>query len=191
MNDMLNAQKAKLIIAACLSFFVGTILALYTKSLPTFGAGVMIAAYFITEFLTMLKNSKDNKYIKVTALAVSADESRAGFELMETWRFIPVDEDGEYLDKNGKYDIFLQVKPRDRDYHIGALYDMLFCAEDGERLTQDNLVSIEQNSVKARVQKEGLMRREKNVTVQESETKQQESASSEIESKTGVEGDEP
>ena len=191
MNDMLNTQKAKFIIAACLSFFVGTILALYTKNLPTFGAGVMIAAYFITEFVTMLKNSKDNKYIMVTALAVSADESRAGFELMETWRFIPVDENGEYLDKNGRYDIFLQVKPRDRDYHIGALYDMLFCAEDGERLTQDNLVSIEQNSVKARVQKEGLMRREKNVTVQESETKQQESASSEIEIKTSVEGDEP
>ena len=139
----------------------------------------------------MLKNSKDNKYIMVTALAVSADESRAGFELMETWRFIPVDKNGEYLDKNGRYDIFLQVKPRDRDYHIGALYDMLFCAEDGERLTQDNLVSIEQNSVKAGVQKEGLMRREKNVTVQESETKQQESASSEIESKTSMESDEP
>lgn len=121
---MLNAQKAKLIIAACLSFFVGTFLALYTKNLPTFGAGVLVAAYFLVEFLTMLKNSKADKYIKVTALAVNADESRAGFEPMETWRFIPVNEDGEYLDKNGKYDIFLQVKPRDREYHIGALYDM-------------------------------------------------------------------
>ena len=157
MNDMLNAQKAKLIIAACLSFFVGTFLALYTKNLPTFGAGVLVAAYFLVEFLTMLKNSKADKYIKVTALAVNADESRAGFEPMETWRFIPVNEDGEYLDKNGKYDIFLQVKPRDREYHIGALYDMLFCAGDGERLTQDNLVAIEQNSVKANVQKEGLL----------------------------------
>ena len=57
MNDMLNAQKAKLIIAACLSFFVGTFLALYTKNLPTFGAGVLVAAYFLVEFLTMLKNS--------------------------------------------------------------------------------------------------------------------------------------
>ena len=156
---MLNAQKAKLIIAACLSFFVGTFLALYTKNLPTFGAGVLVSAYFLVEFLTMLKNSKADKYIKVTALAVNADESRAGFEPMETWRFIPVNEDGEYLDKNGKYDIFLQVKPRDREYHIGALYDMLFCAGDGERLTQDNLVAIEQNSVKANVQKEGLLQR--------------------------------
>lgn len=100
---MLNAQKAKLIIAACLSFFIGTFLALYTKNLPTFGAGVLVAAYFLVEFLTMLKNSKADKYIKVTALAVNADESRAGFEPMETWRFIPVNEDGEYLDKNGKY----------------------------------------------------------------------------------------
>ncbi len=110
---------------------------------------------------------------------------------METWRFIPVNEDGEYLDKNGKYDIFLQVKPRDREYHIGALYDMLFCAGDGERLTQDNLVAIEQNSVKAKVQKEGLLRRGKNRPVQESENEKQESASSENESKTDVEDDEP
>ena len=191
MNDMLNAQKAKLIIAACLSFFVGTFLALYTKNLPTFGAGVLVAAYFLVEFLTMLKNSKADKYIKVTALAVNADESRAGLEPMETWRFIPVNEDGEYLDKNGKYDIFLQVKPRDREYHMGALYDMLFCAGDGERLTQDNLVAIEQNSVKAKVQKEGLLRRGKNRPVQESENEKQESASSENESKTDVEDDEP
>lgn len=188
---MLNAQKAKLIIAACLSFFVGTFLALYTKNLPTFGAGVLVAAYFLVEFLTMLKNSKADKYIKVTALAVNADESRAGFEPMETWRFIPVNEDGEYLDKNGKYDIFLQVKPRDREYHIGALYDMLFCAGDGERLTQDNLVAIEQNSVKANVQKEGLLHRAKNRPIQESEIEKQESASSETESKTDVEDDEP
>lgn len=103
----------------------------------------------------------------------------------------PVNEDGEYLDKNGKYDIFLQVKPRDREYHIGALYDMLFCAGDGERLTQDNLVAIEQNSVKAKVQKEGLLRRGKNRPVQESENEKQESASSENESKTDVEDDEP
>ena len=178
MNDMLNAQKAKLIIAACLSFFVGTFLALYTKNLPTFGAGVLVAAYFLVEFLTMLKNSKADKYIKVTALAVNADESRAGFEPMETWRFIPVNEDGEYLDKNGKYDIFLQVKPRDREYHIGALYDMLFCAGDGERLTQ-------------KVQKEGLLHRAKNRPIQESENEKQESASSETESKTDVEDDEP
>ena len=139
----------------------------------------------------MLKNSKADKYIKVTALAVNADESRAGFEPMETWRFIPVNEDGEYLDKNGKYDIFLQVKPRDREYHIGALYDMLFCAGDGERLTQDNLVAIEQNSVKAKVQKEGLLHRAKNCPIQESENEKQKSASSETESKTDVEDDEP
>lgn len=89
------------------------------------------------------------------------------------------------------YDIFLQVKPRDREYHIGALYDMLFCAGDGERLTQDNLVAIEQNSVKANVQKEGLLHRAKNRPIQESEIEKQESASSETESKTDVEDDEP
>ena len=187
---MLNAQKAKLIIAACLSFFVGTFLALYTKKPSDIRCRSLSCGILPCGFLTMLKNSKADKYIKVTALAVNADESRAGLEPMETWRFIPVNEDGEYLDKNGKYDIFLQVKPRDREYHIGALYDMLFCAGDGERLTQDNLVAIEQNSVKAKVQKEGLLRRGKNRPVQESENEKQELASSENESKTDVEDDE-
>ena len=191
MNEMLNAQRAKLIIAACLSFFIGSFLALYTKSLPTFGAGVLVAAYFLVELLSIFKNSKADKYIKVTALAVSADESSAGLEPVETWRFIPVNEDGEYLDENGKYDIFLQVKPHHREYHIGALYDMLFCAGDCERLTQDNLVAIEQNSVKAKVQKEGLLHRKKNRPVQKSENEKPESASLETESKTDMEGDEP
>ena len=58
-------------------------------------------------------------------------------------------------------------------------------------MTQDNLVAIEQNSVKAKVQKEGLLRRGKNRPVQESENEKQESASSENESKTDVEDDEP
>ena len=125
---MLNAQKAKLIIAACLSFFVGTFLALYTKNLPTFGAGVLVAAYFLVEFLTMLKNSKADKYIKVTALAVNADESRAGLEPRETWRFIPVNEDGEYLDKNG-VDIRWNTTATQLDSlkkeRSGALYDLM------------------------------------------------------------------
>lgn len=191
MNDMLNAQMAKLIIATCLSFFIGTFLSLYTKNLPTFSAGILVAAYFLVELLSIFKNRKADKYIKVTALAVNADESRAGLEPVETWRFIPVNEDGEYLDENGKYDIFLQVNPRDREYHIGALYDMLFCAGDSERLTQDNLVAIEQNSVKAKVQQEGLLHLGKNRPVHESKNAKQESASSETERKTDVEEDEP
>lgn len=83
-------------------------------------------------------------------------------------------------------------------YHKGESYvrqihekRMLFCAGDGERLTQDNLVAIEQNSVKANVQKEGLLHRAKNRPIQESEIEKQESASSETESKTDVEDDEP
>lgn len=75
--------------------------------------------------------------------------------------------------------------------NTGINCPMLFCAGDGERLTQDNLVAIEQNSVKANVQKEGLLHRAKNRPIQESEIEKQESASSETESKTDVEDDEP
>lgn len=76
-------------------------------------------------------------------------------------------------------------------WRMSNIQRMLFCAGDGERLTQDNLVAIEQNSVKANVQKEGLLHRAKNRPIQESEIEKQESASSETASKTDVEDDEP
>lgn len=85
-------------------------------------------------------------------MAVASDESKSGLSIIETWRFIPVDEDGNYINQNGKLDIFLQVKQKDRSYHIGATYNMLFCAGPGEALTQDNLVSIERKKVQAQTQ---------------------------------------
>ena len=72
---------------------------------------------------------------------------------METWRFIPVDENGEYIDTNGRLDIFLQIKPKERNYHIGGTYNLLFCADEDDTLTQDNLVSVEQKVVQASAQK--------------------------------------
>ena len=44
------------------------------------------------------------------------------------------------------------MKQKDRSYHIGATYNMLFCAGPGEALTQDNLVSIERKKVQAQTQ---------------------------------------
>lgn len=57
------------------------------------------------------------------------------------------------IDTNGRLDIFLQIKPKERNYHIGGTYNLLFCADEDDTLTQDNLVSVEQKVVQASAQK--------------------------------------
>lgn len=152
-NDMLATQKIKYIIAVILAVVVGVVFAISTKNIRTFGAALIIAAYFGMQLFETIQNEKKGKYRKITALAVSADESRSGLGTVETWRFIPVDENGEYIDTNGRLDIFLQVKPKERNYHIGGTYNLLFCADENDTLTQDNLVSVEQKVVQASAQK--------------------------------------
>lgn len=152
MNDMLTSKLIKSAVMAILALILGAVLAIYSKSWSMLGAGLLVAAYFAVDLVSAIQNSKKNKYTKVTAMAVASDESKSGLSIIETWRFIPVDEDGNYINQNGKLDIFLQVKQKDRSYHIGATYNMLFCARPGEALTQDNLVSIERKKVQAQTQ---------------------------------------
>lgn len=64
--------------------------------------------------------------------------------IKETWRFVPVDEEGNPLRDTASHDIFLTVKQKDRDYHIGGTYNMLFCLEDDKGMNNETLVSIEQ-----------------------------------------------
>ena len=121
-NDMLATQKIKYIIAVILAVVIGVMFAISTKNIRTFGAALIVAAYFGMQLFETIQNEKKGKYRKITALAVSADESRSGLGTVETWRFIPVDENGEYIDTNGRLDIFLQIKPKERNYHIGGTY---------------------------------------------------------------------
>lgn len=152
-NDMLATQKIKYIIAVILAVVIGVMFAISTKNIRTFGAALIVASYFGMQLFETIQNEKKGKYRKITALAVSADESRSGLGTVETWRFIPVDENGEYIDTNGRLDIFLQIKPKERNYHIGGTYNLLFCADENDTLTQDNLVSVEQKVVQASAQK--------------------------------------
>ena len=122
-NDMLATQKIKYIIAVILAVVIGVMFAILTKNIRTFGAALIVAAYFGMQLFETIQNEKKGKYRKITALAVSADESRSGLGTVETWRFIPVDENGEYIDTNGRLDIFLQIKPKENNYHIDGKYN--------------------------------------------------------------------
>ena len=103
-----------------------------------------MAGYFVVEYLGVVQRAKDGKYVTVKALAVSADQQRDMTGIKETWRFVPVDEEGNPLRDTASHDIFLTVKQKDRDYHIGGTYNMLFCLEDDKGMNNETLVSIEQ-----------------------------------------------
>lgn len=141
---MINSQKIKYAFCAGCSAALGLIFALYTRKIVFIAAGLIVAGYFIMEFLRAVQRAKDGKYVTVKALAVSADQQRDMTGIKETWRFVPVDEEGNPLRDTASHDIFLTVKQKDRDYHIGGTYNMLFCLEDDKGMNSETLVSIEQ-----------------------------------------------
>lgn len=144
MNNMINSQKIKYAFCAAGSAALGLIFALYTRKIVFVAAGLVVAGYFIMEYLRAVQRAKDGKYVAVKALAVSADQQRDMTGIKETWRFVPVDEEGNPLRDTASHDIFLTVKQKDRNYHIGGTYNMLFCLEDDKGMNSETLVSIEQ-----------------------------------------------
>lgn len=141
---MINSQKIKYALCAAGSAALGLIFALYTRKIVLIAAGLFVAGYFVVEYLGVVQRAKDGKYVTVKALAVSADQQRDMTGIKETWRFVPVDEEGNPLRDTASHDIFLTVKQKDRDYHIGGTYNMLFCLEDDKGMNNETLVSIEQ-----------------------------------------------
>ena len=115
-----------------------------TRRIVLIAAGFFVAGYFVVEYLGVVQRAKDGKYVTVKALAVSADQQRDMTGIKETWRFVPVDEEGNPLRDTASHDIFLTVKQKDRDYHIGGTYNMLFCLEGDKGMNNETLVSIEQ-----------------------------------------------
>lgn len=144
MNNMINSQKIKYAFCAAGSAALGLIFALYTRKIVFVAAGLVVAGYFIMEYLRAVQRAKDGKYVTVRALAVSADQQRDMTGVKETWRFVPVDEDGNPLRDTASHDVFITVKQKDRDYHIGGTYNMLFCLEGDKGMNSETLVSIEQ-----------------------------------------------
>ena len=112
MNNMINSQKIKYALCAAGSAALGLIFALYTRRIVLIAAGFFVAGYFVVEYLGVVQRAKDGKYVTVKALAVSADQQRDMTGIKETWRFVPVDEEGNPLRDTASHDIFLTVKQK-------------------------------------------------------------------------------
>ena len=148
MDNMLKSQRIKYIIGIVISFLAGIVMAVIMRKWVMLAAGALCAAYFIMELVSLYFNTKEDRYVCYVGLAVSVDQSKTPLGIMNTWRLIPVDDTGAYIDPNGNLDIFLAVDSKENHYdlHIGGMYKMLFCVQNGEGLTIDNLVRIEQQT---------------------------------------------
>ena len=72
--------------------------------------GLMCAAYFIFQIYEIHNDEKNERYKTVKGIVVSDESSKNMIrQQISTYRIIPVNEDGEFIDKNGKYDFFLSV----------------------------------------------------------------------------------
>ena len=72
--------------------------------------GLMCAAYFIFQIYEIHNDEKNERYKTVKGIVVSDESSKNMIrQQISTYRIIPVNEDGEFIDKNGKYDFFLFI----------------------------------------------------------------------------------
>lgn len=110
--------------------------------------GLMCAAYFIFQIYEIHNDEKNERYKTVKGIVVSDESSKNMIrQQISTYRIIPVNEDGEFIDKNGKYDFFLSVNESKKNvknsFFVGAMYDFIFKSnEDGVTAFNDrNLVT--------------------------------------------------
>lgn len=61
-NDMLATQKIKYIIAVILAVVIGVMFVILTKNIRTFGAALIVAAYFGMQLFETIQNEKKGKY---------------------------------------------------------------------------------------------------------------------------------
>jgi hypothetical protein len=146
--------------ATCLGLLLCSLaFGIFTKTYYSLIAGAAVAAYFLVEALLCTMNK--DKYVHVNAVAVSCEDGENVLhQPQKTFRFIPVDDDGEMMDKNGKFDIFITYSGtnkslKSKNIYIGAVYKLLFFSESPmeDEFSERNLVSIEkaktQNSADA------------------------------------------
>ena len=110
--------------------------------------GLMCAAYFIFQIYEIHNDEKNERYKTVKGIVVSDESSKNMIrQQISTYRIIPVNDDGEFIDKNGKYDFFLSVNESKKNvknsFFVGAMYDFIFKSnEDGVTAFNDrNLVT--------------------------------------------------
>lgn len=117
--------------AFLLSIFVGVVAVIAAKTGTALLPVLFMALYFLVSAIGVAWNAAAGRYVVVRAAAVACEEQRdAVRQKRSVYRFIPVDEDGNYLSEQGAYDIFLDFASKKKsprfNFFIGRTYVLVF-----------------------------------------------------------------
>lgn len=147
-KSLITSMYVKNGLIAVLFLVVSTLGVIMTQEWKILLIGLLCAAYFVFLIYEIHNDEKNGRYKTVEGIVVSDESSKNMIrQQITTYRIIPVNENGEFIDKNGKYDFFLSVneskKSARNSFFVGAMYDFIFKSnEDGVTAFNDrNLVT--------------------------------------------------
>lgn len=133
--------------AFLLSIFVGVVAVIAAKTGTALLPVLFMALYFLVSAIGVAWNAAAGRYVVVRAAAVACEEQRdAVRQKRSVYRFIPVDEDGNYLSEQGAYDIFLDFASKKKsprfNFFIGRTYVLVFHIDNSRQLNERTLAAV-------------------------------------------------
>ncbi|MEG0168219.1 MAG: hypothetical protein RR709_10195 [Ruthenibacterium sp.] len=132
LKNVLNEKKLLYSFVAIAVLFVGIVTAV-----------IAIGGYFGYMLFEVVYNENNNKYLAVVGLVVSKESEKRMLSNVSTYRVVPVDESGDFIDENGSLDFFLSLdasnKKRNGVLLIGATYFFVFAILPDDSLSERNL----------------------------------------------------
>lgn len=135
----------KNVAAFALAFFLGAMAAAFAGLRAMWIPTLFVTAYFVGNAAGVVRNAVKGRYVVVRAAAVAREERvNAVRQKRDTYRFIPVDDNGEYLNTHGQYDIYIDIARRKKhvwSFFVGRIYMLVFCTESGQ-CNEQTLVAV-------------------------------------------------
>lgn len=148
-------------ILLCVLLIVCGIVAEVSLSIPHSGLlGLLGGLFFVFDSVSILLKYQSKKLSVVDAVIVSAENSKNIIRrTITTYRAIPIDENGKFCDKNGKYDFFIEIDTTKHRFgqmlNVGATYRFVFNTTDEEgNYSANTLLTKQRGSANAEKEEE-------------------------------------
>lgn len=133
--------------AFAIAVVAGGAFALFADMKAVVFPAAFVALYFAANAAAVAWNAARGKYMVVRAAAVAHEESMNAIRQKRTvYRFIPVDEAGDYLDEQGNFDIFLDITGKKKiarlNVFIGRVYLLVFFVDGSGQLNERTLAAV-------------------------------------------------
>ena len=137
----------KIAAAFLLSIFVGAVAVIAAKTSAALLPVLFVALYFLVSAVGIAWNAAAGRYVVVRAAAVACEEQRDAMrQKRSVYRFIPVDENGNYVNEQGVGDIFLDFASKKKssryNFFVGRVYVLIFCLDGARQLNERTLAAV-------------------------------------------------